>query len=255
MKFTPIALCSLSLLSACHYPWQATPTEHHVYFVDVTASIVPVAQAQAMQAIEEQASQLRHGDCIAVVPIMGDSDAVPGDVIVRKCVPADRLSYDQELTDFRDDLHQALAAQSRQLAQRRAGKTDILGAVRIAEQEFALDKPNTRKTLLIYSDFIEEDGTRNFLTSPDLATPEAAERLARTLASDPMTGCANPPMDWSKVRVFLGNIQSTETANLPEKRKEAIRRFWMAYFTSLHAHPFFAADGPGMSSKFLAQKE
>ena len=34
--------------------------------------------------------------------------------------------------------------------------------------------------------------------------------------------------------------------------KTDIRRFWVAYFTALHAHPFFAADGAGMSAKLLA---
>ena len=248
MKFTPIALCGIIVLTACHDPIPETPTTHIVDLPDATASITPAAQAQAMQAIEEQASQLGHGDCISVMPIMGDSDAMPADAIVRKCVPTERLPYD-------DELHQALADQSRQLAQHRAERTNILGAIQLTEQELALDKPDTRRVLLIYSDFIEEDGTRNFLTSPDLATPEAAVRLARTLASNPVPGCTKPLVDWSHVRVFLGNIQSTETANLPDKRKEAIRRFWIAYFTALHAHPFFAADGPGISLRFLAQRE
>jgi hypothetical protein len=251
MKLVPLVLCSLTLLSACHDPRQATPPEHSVVLLDATASVLPASQAQAVLAVEEQARHLHHGDCISVVPIMGNADAMPTDAIVHKCVPTERLPYDQEFTDFRDDLHQALAAQSRQLAQHVVNKTDILNAIHLAEQEFSLDNPNTRKTLLIYSDFIEEDGTENFLTSPDLATPEAAERLATTLVSSSQPGCAKPPVDWSHVRVFLGSLQSTETVKLSEKRKEAIQRFWIAYFTALHARPFFAADGPGMSLRFL----
>jgi hypothetical protein len=243
-------------LNSCHVtPGTSETMRHYVFILDGTASIVPASFDQAMHAIEMQGAQLHRGDCISVVPIVGDSDAVASGQIVRKCVPTERQPYDQELTDFQIDLHQMLAAQSRQLTQNRAAKTDILGTIQIAEQEFALDGPSVQRNLLIFSDFIEEDGARNFVTLLDLSTPELAERLARTIAVDPAPGCSKPLVDWSRIHVFLGSLQSTETPKLQERRRESIRRFWIAYFTALHTQPFYAADGPGMSSTFLARQQ
>jgi hypothetical protein len=233
--------------------WQQPPTRDIVVLPDGTASIVPAALDQALQAIESEAAQLRRGDCMTVIPIVSDSTATPADQIVRMCVPTERQPYDQDLQDFRNSFHQTLAEERRQLAANRAAKTDILGSLKLAEQEFALDGPKVQKTLVVYSDFIEEDDTWNFLKAPELATPEKAERLANCLATASVNPHEQP--DWSNIRVFLGGLQSTETPNMSPQRKEAINRFWTAYFTALHARPFFAVDGPGMSLRFLAQKE
>jgi hypothetical protein len=256
MKIFIALLPAALLLSSCHGMHSGRAlTSHIVYDLDSTASIVPASFDAAMKAIENQSAQLHRGDCISVVPIASDSDAILSEQIVRMCVPSERQAYDQDLQDFKEKLHQALAAQSRQLTDHRAAKTDILGSLKVVEQEFAFDGPNVEKTVILYSDFIEEDGVRDFTKSPDLARPESAERLARTLATDPAFGCSNPPSDWSHVRVFLGSLQSTEIPKLPGPRRDAIRRFWMAYFNARNVRPFFAADGPGMSAKFLAREE
>jgi hypothetical protein len=252
-----IALFSAAvLLNSCHGPHSGrTITSHIVYDLDSTASVVPVSFDAAVKTIETQSAQLQRGDCISVVPIASDSDSTPSGQIVRMCVPSERQAYDQDLEEFQENLHEALATQSRQLTLHLAAKTDILGSLKLVDQEFAFDGPNVQKTLILYSDFIEEDGVRDFTKSPALARPEAAERLARTLATDPTSGCSSASSDWSHLRVFLGSLQSTEIPNLPGPRRDAIRRFWMAYFDARKVQPFFAADGPGMSAKFLARKE
>jgi hypothetical protein len=256
MKISIALLPTALLLSSCHGTHSGPAlTSHVVYDLDSTASVVPASFDAAVKAIEIQSAQLQRGDCISIVPIASDSDSIPSDQILRMCVPPERQAYDQDLEDFRENLHQALAAQSRQLTDHRAAKTDILGSLKLVEQEFAFDGPNVQKTVILYSDFIEEDGVRDFTKSPALARPEAAERLARTLAADPTSGCSNPSSDWSHVRVFLGSVQSTEIPNLPGQRRDAIQRFWRAYFNARKVQPFFASDGPGTSAKFLARKE
>jgi hypothetical protein len=221
-----------------------------VSVLDATASVIPASLDQAMQAIEDASVRLRRGDCITVVPIVGQSFATPSDEILHRCIPSERQPYDHDLDDFHVELHNALASERRQIALHRAAKTDILGTLNLVAQEFSLDGPQVRKTLVIFSDFIEEDDSRNFITSPDLATPEAAERLARDLAGGRQHSC-----NWSGVRIFLGNLQSTELPNLPEPRRQAIQRFWSAYFTACKSQPFFAADGPGMSARFILQAQ
>ncbi len=205
-----------------------------------------------MQAIEAQADQLHHGDCITVIPIIGDSDSVPSDLIVRKCVPLERQSYDQEMTDFRFEVHHALSELTLKLNKQHAQKTDILGTLKMANQEFSLDGPSVKKTLFIFSDFLQEDGYYDFTKSPDLASSESAERLAQSLARNSITGCSKAD-NLAHINVFLGNLQSTELPRLPPQRRVAIQQFWITYLSACNAKPFFASDGPGVSSRFLSQ--
>lgn len=248
-----VFLPAVLFLASCHGFHGTTAGFRHIVFVpDATASIAPFALDQAMQAIEVQADQLRHGDCITVIPIIGDSDSVPSDLIVRKCVPLERQSYDQEMTDFRSEVHHALSELTLKLNKQHAQKTDILGTIKMTNQEFALDGLGVRKTLFIFSDFIQEDGYYDFTKSPDLASSDSAERLAQSLARKSISGCGKTG-NLAHVNVLLGNLQSTELPRLSPQRRAAIQQFWIAYLTACNAKPFFANDGPGVSSRFLSQ--
>lgn len=231
------------------------PHRHDVYLVDATASIVPASFDQAIKAIESEAEQLHRGDCVTVLPILSDSDSIPSDEIVRACVPTARTAYDQDLKDFHEQFRQRMEHEEHALALHRSAMTDILGSLKIVEQEFALDNPRTRKTVVVFSDFIEEDDARNFAKSPDLASDDSSERLALALATGARNGGRLGVPKWTGLRVLLGGLRSTETSKMSSQRKEGINRFWVAFFTALHARPFFAVDGPGMSLRFLAQEE
>ena len=245
-------LPAVLILASCHAPHGAHAVLRHVvYLPDATASIEPAAFNQAMHAIVAVAEQLRRGDCISVIPIISDSTTTPEDQIVRMCVPTERQPYDQDIQDFRTNIAKALAEQARQLSDRRSIKTDILGALKMADQEFALDSPDVWKTLFIFSDFLQEDSFYDFTRSPDLASPESAERLAQSLASGSIAGCSKAG-NLAHVNVFLGNLPSTELPRLPPQRQAAIQQFWIAYLSACKAKPFFAIDGPGMSSRFLS---
>jgi hypothetical protein len=121
-------------------------------------------------------------------------------------------------------------------------KTDILGSIDLATQEFAPDDGHIQKRLIILSDFIEEDGTLDFRTTPALAGENTARQLAVRLAR-------NIPQI-STVSVFLGSLQSNELDRMPKTRRQAIREFWLEYFKNEKTHPVFATDGPGMSANF-----
>lgn len=249
MKTPRLLLFAVALMAACRGPHGGHGQHVHVvYLLDASASIEPAAFEQAMQAIDAKGVQLHRGDCLTVLPILSDADAIPPGQVVRICVPIDRALYDQDLRDYQEHLHRALGGQSSALSIHRGSRTDILGSLNLVEQEFALDGPQVQRVLIVFSDFIEEDGERSFVSAPNMATPERAESLARRIAEIH----AGPV--WAEIPVFLGNLTSTELPRLSEQRRESIRRFWLAYFRALHAHPFYAADGPDMSVRFLSSR-
>jgi hypothetical protein len=246
MKLLACALLSLVLvlaLTSCvggnRPPAQAM---HRVYLLDCSASIAPKALEDSVHQIELQADQMQRGDRISVIPITSDSDTNAQGNILRMGVPLNRQPYDQDLQTFRKDFRQGLRAIHDHARAHLFDKTDILGSVDLAAQEFAPDDAHIQKRLIILSDFIEEDGILDFRTAPALAGETSARQLAARLAK-------NIP-EISTVSVFLGSLQSNELDHLPKARRQAIREFWLEYFKNEKTHPVFATDGPGMSAIF-----
>src|ERR1019366_4622033 len=83
----------------------------------------------------------------------------------RYCQP-----YDQDIQTFRKKFRQALHDLHDKAKAHLFDKTDIIGSVDLAAQEFASDDGHIQKRLIVLSDFIEEDDTLNFRTAPALAT-------------------------------------------------------------------------------------
>ena len=246
MKFVACFLLSLVLalaLSSCaggyHPPAQ---TIHRVYLLDCSASIAPKALDDAFHQVELQADKMQRGDRISVIPITSDSDTNAQGNILRMNVPLNRQPYDQDLQVFRKTFRQALHVLHDHARAQLFDKTDILGSVDLAAQEFAPDDEHIQKRLIVLSDFIEEDETLDFRTAPALAGENSARQLASRLAR-------NIPQI-STVSVFLGSLQSNELDRMPKVRRQAIREFWLEYFKNEKTHPVFATDGPGMSAIF-----
>jgi len=238
-----LVLMSVLVLTSCagghHPPAQAI---HRVYLLDCSASITPKALEDAVQQIEVQADHMQRGDRISVIPITSDSDTNAQGNILRMAVPLNRQPYDQDVQTFRKNFRQALHALHDKAKAHLFDKTDIIGSVDLAAQEFAADDGYIQKRLIILSDFIEEDDTLNFRTAPALAGESTARQLASRLAK-------NIPQI-PTVTVFLGSMQSNELDRLPKARRQAIREFWLEYFKNEKTHPVFATDGPGMSASF-----
>ncbi len=96
------------------------------------------------------------------------------------------------------------------------------------------------RVLIVLSDFLEDDGARDFATSRELRNAAAAKTLARELAH----GQHLPP----SVRVFLGSLRSTELKHLGRQCWVAIIVFWEEYFSALGSEPAFAVDGPHVAA-------
>lgn len=251
MKIIPAFALGAVVLHGCSGLQPAAPPTHTIFVLDSTASIVPGSFAQAVKAIESYVGQMRRGDCMTVLPILSDSDALPSEDIVRGCAPTHREPYDQDLKAFRQTLRSHLEDQAKRLSTRRAVETDMLGTMNFVDQELELDPPKVRRQVVIFSDFIEEDKKYNFMQMHELANIPGAGRLARVVASEQQGSPIQRPK-LSSVPILLGGLESSELPRLAEERRAAIRQFWLTYFKIQNAKPTYVNDGPGMSSRFLA---
>lgn len=235
MKSIRFALIAVSLLlAACaHHAPVAT-----VDIIDTSLSITPRAERAALAAVGDQISRLGRGDFLVVIPITNDARNDTGGRILRLQAPTVREPYDADLKRFRIDAQQRFTtwASSLDPHQRR---TDILGALDAAHQEFAsLPKENERR-LIVVSDFLEDDGVNDFVHDRALANPARARVLAARLRAE--RGFA-----LSDFNLCLGRLESRDFAPLTEERKAAILAFWSAYFVETGKQFVIQFDGTGM---------
>jgi hypothetical protein len=118
-------------------------------------------------------------------------------------------------------------------------KTDILGTISLAEQEFNLHSDHSRKILAILSDFIEEDQQLNFRTDNAFNSSVPVQKFA---AQQARTG----DLRFEEVEVYLDLLKSSEFTALRKSHRNAIKSFWIQYFKDAGAHPRFFDDGPGL---------
>jgi len=130
---------------------------HIVIMPDVSGSIDRESLEQAFKAVDELASRLQRGDRLTIIPILGDAEAEASGRILRFEVPANRQAYDTDLRNFRSKLDYSLKTMEANAIAHPGAKTDILGSITLAEQEFEAADSKSYKVLLILSDFIEED--------------------------------------------------------------------------------------------------
>jgi hypothetical protein len=222
------------LLAACaHHAPVAT-----VEIIDTSASITPRAERAALNAVGEQISRLGRGDRIVVIPITNDARNDTGGRILRLQTPTVRESYDADLKRFRNDAQKQFAAWASSLDPRQR-RTDILGTLDAARQEFASLPKEDERRLIVVSDFIEDDDVHNFVRDRALANPARARVLASRLRAE--RGFA-----LSGVTLCLGRLESRDFAPLAEDRKAAVQAFWTAYFTENGPQPEIHFDGTGM---------
>ena len=211
---------------------------HIVILPDVSGSIERESLEQAFRAIDELAGHLQRGDRLTIIPILGDAEAEASGRILRFEVPANRQAYDTDLRDFRSKLKASLKEMHSKAVTHPGSKTDILGAIALAEQEFDLHPDHSTK-LMILSDFIEEDQQFDFRTSGTISSALSVQKLAMRQAQ---TG----NIRLNKVEVYLGLLKSAEFTALGKSRRNAIKSFWIQYFKNAGAHPRFFDDGPGL---------
>lgn len=213
--------------------------KHIVILPDVSGSIDRASLEQAFNAMNELARHLQRGDRLTIIPILGDAEAEASGKILRFEVPANRQAYDTDLRDFRNKLNASLKEMQAAAVARPGAKTDILGAIALAEQEFNLHTDQSAKLLAILSDFIEEDQQFNFRIDSVISGAAPVQRFATRQA---WTG----DIRLKKVKVYLGLLKSSEFTSLRRSRRNAIKRFWIQYFNDIEAQAEFFDDGPGL---------
>jgi hypothetical protein len=182
---------------------------------------------------------LQRGDRLTIIPILGDAEAEASGRILRFEVPANRQAYDTDLRDFRSKLSASLKEMQANAKTHPGSKTDILGAIALAEQEFDLHLGRSTKLLMILSDFIEEDRQFDFRTDNNISNATSVQKFAMRQAQ-----MGNIRLE--KVEGYLGLLKSSEFTALRRSRRNAIKTFWIQYLKDIGAHSRFFDDGPGL---------
>jgi hypothetical protein len=228
------AVIALFLLTGCsHRTLVAT-----VIVIDTSASITPRAERAALRAVGDQISHLGRGDLLILIPITGDAQNDAGGRILRLSAPTQRETYDTDLRRFREQGRKQFAAWAASLDPHQS-RTDIFGTLAAARQEFALLPNGMNRRLTVVSDFLEDDGTFNFISANQLANPSRARELAARLREQHGFTLQGVPL-------CLGRLESSDFAPLPAQRKEAVQALWMAYFSAAGVQAEIHFDGTGI---------
>jgi hypothetical protein len=118
-------------------------------------------------------------------------------------------------------------------------RTDILGTLDLARQEFATAPKNAFARLIILSDFLEDDPSYRFVYSPQLSNIRQAQVLAVELRTERNFALPGVP-------ACLGRLESSNFSPLSPRRKEAIEAFWMKYLDGSGKVPEMHFDGTGL---------
>jgi hypothetical protein len=177
------------------------------------------------KAVDDLVDQMKRGDQLTLIPITGDAmSETPGHVL-HFAAPTEREPYDHDLTVFRQRAHEQINGMQDAAIAHPSERTDILGALDLAKQELENSQVGEMKqTLMVYTDFLEDDGIYRFAVDPTLVSDTGARELAEQVQKD--TGFTP-----SAVCIRLSLLQSTDLSNLAPQRKKAIRTFWIAYLS------------------------
>jgi hypothetical protein len=232
-RLMPIILACV-LLAGCSR--QQHVRKHFVILVDTSASIEPAAEAECIKSIGTLVERMERGDTVSVIPITSDADVQSTGRILRLQKPTDRSAYNADLMLFSKHAQQSLQEMRAWAISHPTGETDIFGAIRMAAEEFAAAPKEQERILVIFSDFIEDDGTVDFKTDRRVAAAKTAIDYAKSEAKPGAIGA----------RGKLGLLQSKELHGLNKQRREGIRRFWQQYLKSLGIESQYMTDGLGL---------
>jgi hypothetical protein len=209
-----------------------------VEVIDTSMSITPRAEHTARSAVGTQISRMGRGDRLILIPITGDAENDAGGRILRLTAPTNREPYDTDLRRFQSDAQKQFVAWATSLDPHQK-RTDILGTLDAARQEFAAIPKGSVRRLIIVSDFLEDESSLRFVSAPQLANTARARALALMLRSERQFMLADVP-------VCLGRLESSDFAPLSSQRKDAVQAFWTAYLTERDRPPELHFDGTGM---------
>lgn len=228
------AITLLFLLASCSHRAPETTVE----VVDTSLSITPRAEKAAFGAVQNQIGHMQRGDRLVLIPITGDAANDAGGRILRLSAPTERETYDTDLRRFQEQARKQFAVWVASLDKHQS-RTDILGALDAARQELALLPNGMNRKLVVVSDFLEDDGTYNFVSAGSLAGPAHARELAARLREQHGFRLQGVPL-------CLGRLESSDFAPLSKQRKEAVSAFWKTYFAAGGDPAEIQFDGTGI---------
>jgi hypothetical protein len=164
----------VSVLAVALFGCGKREPRHIVILPDVSGSIDRESLEQAFKAIDELAGQLQRGDRLTIIPILGDAEAEASGKILRFEIPANRQAYDADLRDFQSKLNASLKEMRANALAHPQSKTDILGSITVAAQEFEAMPGKSDRLLVVLSDFIQEDDGVDFRRDGHLTNPASA---------------------------------------------------------------------------------
>lgn len=221
---------------------------HIVYVIDLTASTIEEARGKAFEGVKELFDKriVKRGDSVTVIPITGDALVESQGAILRFDVPVNREVYDEDLRVLSEEVLDKLQKMQEEAAAKPYAYSDVLGAIRIANEEFATDKPDVRKVLVVLSDFVEDERQLSFKTSSIVADEKSAAEGARRLAASSQA--------LKGAKVYMGWLQSTDLRKMSPQRREGLKTFWAEYFNQAGAKSIhICSDGSGQLTKFIAE--
>jgi hypothetical protein len=177
-------------------------------------------------------------DRLIFIPITGDAQNDTGGRILRLAAPSVRETYDADLLRFRDEAKKQFTAWVESLSPLQR-QTDILGSLDTARQELSALPQGGNRRLIVVSDFLEDEGSYRFVSSPALAAPGHARQLALRLRGEHGFSLHGVP-------ACLGRLESSDFASLTPERKEAVKTFWTMYLMDADQRPEIRIDGTGM---------
>jgi hypothetical protein len=228
------AFAAVTLLAGCSHPVPKVTVDA----LDTSLSITRRADHATENAILDQISRMGRGDRLILIPITGDAQNDAGGRILRLVAPIERQAYDDDLRRFQSDAKKQYAAWLASLDPHQM-QTDILGTLDVARQEFAAVPKDSDRRFIILSDFLEDDPSYRFVTSPQLADPARARALAIGLRAERNFALPGIP-------VCLGRLESSDFARLSPQRKEAVQAFWAEYLNDGGRAPTLRFDGTGL---------
>ena len=228
------AFALLLLFTACSRRVPVATVE----VIDTSMSITPRAERTAQSAVGNQISHMGRGDRLILIPITGDAQNDAGGRVLRLTAPTEREPYDTDLRRFQSEAQKQFAAWAASLDPHQM-RTDILGTLDAARQEFSAIPKESERRLIIVSDFLEDESSYRFVSTPQLANAARARALASSLRSGREFALPGVP-------ICLGRLESADFAPLSPQRKDAVQAFWTAYLTDKERQPELHFDGTGM---------
>jgi len=185
---------------------------------DISLSIYPEEVDREFEEMRRLADSMHRGDELIIIPITGNArNDTPGHIL-RLVAPQSRAPFDSDMVAFRKKADAEIAAMEDWAKSKPATRTDIFGSLEVAERE-CRQRTATPTTLIIFSDFLEDDGLTDLRVEPALVSPERAPMYARQVRRS------------LEAAVLISNVsmvqlRSKDATNMSPARMRAVESFW-----------------------------